>query len=68
MRAFHENGDRIYTEHLKTIKVPIITKVVCFRCLQKCFKAFSTNSVEPDQTAHVGAVWFGSTLFASILM
>ena len=22
------------------------------------------NSVDPDQTAPVGAVWFGSTLFA----
>ena len=25
------------------------------------------NSVDPDQTAHVGAVCSGSTLFASIL-
>ena len=25
------------------------------------------NSVEPDQTAHIGAVCCGSTLFASIL-
>ena len=24
------------------------------------------NSVDPDQTAPIGAVWFGSTLFASI--
>ena len=68
MHAFHENGDRIYTEHLLTLKVPITTKVDCFRRLQNCFKAFSTNSVEPDQTAPVGAAWFGSTLFASILM
>ena len=26
-----------------------------------------TNSVGPDQTAHIGAVCSGSTLFASIL-
>ena len=25
------------------------------------------NSVDPDQNAPIGAVWFGSTLFASIL-
>ena len=25
------------------------------------------NSVDPDQTAPIGAVWSGSTLFASIL-
>ena len=25
------------------------------------------NSVEPDQTAPIGAVWSGSTLFASVL-
>ena len=25
------------------------------------------NSVDPDQTAVIGAVWSGSTLFASIL-
>ena len=29
------------------------------------FEAFLTNSVEPDQTAPVGAVLSGSTLFAS---
>ena len=26
-----------------------------------------TNSVDPDQTAPIGAVWSGSTLLASIL-
>ena len=25
------------------------------------------NSVDPDQTAPIGTVWFGSTLFASML-
>ena len=26
-----------------------------------------TNSVDPDQTASIGAVWSGCTMFASIL-
>ena len=26
-----------------------------------------TNSFDPDQTAPIGAVWTGSTLFASVL-
>ena len=34
----------------------------------KIFEASSANSVDPDQTALVGAVGSGSTLFASILM
>ena len=32
------------------------------------FEASYTNSVDPDQTAPVGAVWSGSTIFASMLM
>ena len=31
------------------------------------FKRPLANSVDPDQTAHIGAVCSGSTLFASIL-
>ena len=34
----------------------------------KIFEASRTNSVEPDQTAPVGAVWSGSTMFASMLI
>ena len=34
-----------------TLKVPLITKLVCFCCLLKCFNNFKTNSVEADQTA-----------------
>ena len=30
-------------------------------------KPLCTNSVNPDQTAHIGAVCSGSTLFASLL-
>ena len=32
------------------------------------FKDHSIYSVDPDQTAPIGSVWFGSTLYASILM
>ena len=34
----------------------------------KIFEASQTNSVDPDQTAPKGAVWSGSTMFASMLM
>ena len=34
----------------------------------KIFEASQTNSVDPDQTAPVGAVWSGSTMFDSMLM
>ena len=34
---------------------------------QKCWDAMlGANRVDPDQTAPVGAVWSGSTLFANI--
>ena len=39
-----------------TFKVPITTEVVCFCHLLKCFSSFLTNSVDPDQTAPLGAV------------
>ena len=34
----------------------------------KTFEASQTNSVDPDQTAPVGAVRSGYTMFASMLM
>ena len=37
--------------------------VVCWNDLE----AFPGNSVDPDQTAPIGAVWSGSTLFVSVL-
>ena len=57
---------------------PIATKVVCFSLLLKCLRSLygkqcgprsdcSSNSVDPDQTAPIGAICSGSTLFASIL-
>ena len=45
----------------------IVTKVVCFSHLLKVQEASMANSVDPDQTAPIGAVCSGSMLFASIL-
>ena len=47
--------------------MPIATKVVCFSRLLKCLRNLYGKSVDPDQTAPIGAVCSGSTLFASIL-
>ena len=46
---------------------PIATKVVCFLVCWNVKEASMANSVDPDQTAPIGAVCSGSTLFASIL-
>ena len=50
-----------------TLNAPIATKVVCFSHLLKCLEASMANSVDPDQTAPIGAFCSGSTLFASKL-
>ena len=50
-----------------TLNAPITTKVVCFSRLLKCLKSIYGKHVDPDQTAPIGAVCSGSTLFASIL-
>ena len=50
-----------------TLNAPIATKVVCFSRLLKCLSASMANSVDSDQTAPIGAVCSGFTLFASIL-
>ena len=50
-----------------TLKTPIATQVVCFSRLLKRFKASMAHSLDPDQTAPLGAVCSGSTLFACIL-
>ena len=69
MRAFHENPDRIYTlnSHLLALKAHFIIKSHAYAFVE-IFEASSTNSVDPDLTAPVGAVRSRSTLFASILM
>ena len=56
--------------YVLTLNAPVATKVVCFSRLLKCLRSLYTsmsNSVYPDQTAPIGAVCSGSTLFASIL-
>ena len=42
--------------------------VVCWIFLQtfQTYFCIQANSVDPDQTAPLGAVWSGSTLFAKI--
>ena len=62
--ALSSEGDDI---PLLTLKAPIATKVVCFSRLLKCLRNLYANSVDPGQTAPIGAVCSGSTLFASVL-
>ena len=50
-----------------TLKVPITTKVICFVACWIVLGASSLNSANQDQTAPIGAVWSGFTLFASIV-
>ena len=68
MRAFHENPT-VYTlnSHLFTLKAHELQHV-CFLLSTKIFETSCTNNVDLDQTAPVGAVLSGSTLFASMLM
>ena len=39
-----------------TLNAPFATIVVCFSRLLKCLRSPMTNSVDPDQTAPIGAV------------
>ena len=50
-----------------TLNAPDATKVVCFSRLLKCLRSLYGRQRDPDQTAPIGAVCFGSMLFASIL-
>ena len=50
-----------------TLKAPIATKVVCLFVCRNDSEASMAESVDPDQTAPIGAVCSGLTLFASIL-
>ena len=54
---------------LLALNAPIATKIVCFFRLLKCLRSLYGKSVDPDQTqtAPIGPVCSGSTLFASIL-
>ena len=51
-----------------TLKEPIATKVVCFSCLLKCLRSPYDKQCGPrSDCSYIGAVWSGSTLFASML-
>ena len=50
-----------------TLNAPIATKVVCFSRLLKYLRSLYGKQCGQDQTAPIGAVCSGSTLFASIL-
>ena len=52
---FKSNDSNIFVV-LLTLIAPITTKVVCFFCLIKFLEASMANSVDPDQTAPIGAV------------
>ena len=54
-------------EVLLTLNEPISTKVICFSHLLKYLRSLYGKSVDPDQTAPIGAVCSESMLFASIL-
>ena len=56
-----------YSQVRLTLNAQMATKVVCFSCLLKCLRSSVANSVDPGQTAPMGAVCSGYTLFASIL-
>ena len=57
---------RLALFHIIPLKAPIATKVVCLSCLLKCLRSLYGKQCGPDQTAPIGAVCSGSTLFASI--
>ena len=56
MRAFHENPNRIRTELTFINPKSAQSQNVCFVSSTKLFKASLMNSVNPDQTAPIGAV------------
>ena len=56
MRAFHKNPNRIHTELTFFQPLKRITTKCIFLSSTKLFEASSINSVDPDQTAPVGAV------------
>ena len=53
---------------LLTLNASITTKVVCFSRLLKCLRSLYDKQCGPrSDCSYIGAVCFGSTLFASIL-
>ena len=68
MRTFHENPNRIHTELTFINPESAYSQNVCFWSSTKLFEASLINIVDPDQSAPVGAVSCGPTMFASLLM
>ena len=68
-RDFHENPDHIYTELTFINPLSVYYKKNRVSMLSvKIFEDPSIYSVDPDQTASIGSVWSGSTMYASIFM
>ena len=67
-RDFNENPDHIYTELTFFNPLSVYYKNRMLMSSAEIFEDPSTYSVYPDQTATIGSVWSGSTLYASIFM
>ena len=67
---FHENPDHIYTEltFINPLSVYYKKKKRMPLSSAEIFEDPSICSVDPDQTASIGSVWSGSTLYASIML
>ena len=67
-RAFHENPDHIYNELTFINPLSVYYKNYMPLSSADIFEDPSIKSIDPDQTASIGAIWSGSTLYASIFM
>ena len=67
-RDFHENPDHIYTELTFINPLSVYYKNRIPMSSAEIFADPSIYSVDPDQTASIGSVWSGSTLYASIFI
>ena len=65
---FHENPDHIYTELTFIIPLSVYYKNRMPLSSAEIFEDPSIYIVDPDQTASIGSVWSGSTLYASVFM
>ena len=66
-RTFHENPDHIYTELTFINPESVYYKNRMPLSSAEIFEDPSIHSVDPDQTASIGAAWSWSTLYASII-
>ena len=67
-RAFHENPDHIYTELTYVNPLSVYYKNRMPLSSAVIFEDPSIYIVDPDQTASIGSVWSGSTLYASVFL